>query len=114
MHDPSSKLQLILANERTFAAWIRTGLAFLAAGYAFWRFIGIDYGSLGTFLACLLIFFSAVCFIASSLHFLHVEMKVAAKESTGLPHYLLFGFSFVMVCLSLVAMVLIFFGGASS
>lgn len=98
-----AKIQLVLANERTFAAWIRTGLAFLAAGLAFEHFFQDDYGLSVPIVSTLLVLLSLTCFVFSTLHFWHLEMRVAAKECRGAPHAMLLIFSAAMVMLSLFA-----------
>ena len=53
----------LLANERTYAAWVRTGLTALAAGIAFERFIpGTLPGRNVRVIAVILILFGAGCF----------------------------------------------------
>lgn len=40
--DPDSRARTHLANERTFLAWLRTGLGMIVLGLAAAQFIGID------------------------------------------------------------------------
>lgn len=40
--DPDSRARSLLANERTFLAWVRTGLSMLTIGLAAAQFIGRD------------------------------------------------------------------------
>ena len=40
--DPDSRARTHLANERTFLAWLRTGLSLMAVGLAAARFLPVD------------------------------------------------------------------------
>ena len=40
--DPDTRARTHMANERTFLAWFRTGLAVIALGIAAAQFLGID------------------------------------------------------------------------
>ena len=40
--DPDSRARTHLANERTFLAWLRTGLGLIVLGLAAAQFIGVD------------------------------------------------------------------------
>jgi putative membrane protein len=66
----------LLANERTYAAWIRTGLAALAAGIAFERFIPgtIPFWSV-RLIAVILILYSAACFYLAFWRYRHLGAK---------------------------------------
>jgi putative membrane protein len=100
------KFQFVLANERTFAAWIRTGLAFLAAGFAFNHFVTSQDQLLVRVLSTFLVGLSATCFIFSTLHFYHLEVRVAVRQLRGVPHLMLQFFSFSMVALAIITIIL--------
>ena len=40
--DPDTRARTHMANERTFLAWVRTGLAVIALGIAAAQFLGVD------------------------------------------------------------------------
>lgn len=66
----------LLANERTYAAWIRTGLAALVAGIAFERFVPgtIPFWSVRV-IAVILILYSAACFYLAFWRYRHLGAK---------------------------------------
>lgn len=45
MSEPRVDYRFILANERTFLAWLRTGLALVAGGVALDQFVAVSSGS---------------------------------------------------------------------
>ena len=45
MSRPAVDYRFILANERTFLAWLRTGLALVAGGVALNQFVAVSSGS---------------------------------------------------------------------
>lgn len=45
MSRPAVDYRFILANERTFLAWLRTGLALVAGGVALDQFVAVSSGS---------------------------------------------------------------------
>jgi|SRR5918996_3016564 putative membrane protein len=66
----------LLANERTYAAWIRTGLAALVAGIAFERFIPGTIPSWSVrVIAVILIVYSAACFYLAFWRYRHLGMR---------------------------------------
>lgn len=66
----------LLANERTYAAWVRTGLAALVAGIAFERFVPgtIPFWSVRV-IAVILILYSAACFYLAFWRYRHLGAK---------------------------------------
>ncbi|RMF86795.1 MAG: DUF202 domain-containing protein [Nitrospirae bacterium] len=83
MDDPPDTTRLaldrtVLANERTYAAWIRTGLAALAAGLGLARLVRHVLPPWSVrLLALLLVGFGAGAFVVSAwrYHHLHVAME---------------------------------------
>ena len=89
--DPSSPTRLaedrtVLANERTYSAWVRTGLTALATGVAFDKFL------IGTMpdwtirtIAIILILFSGCAFFLAIWHYTHLGLKLRYAEIRTLP-----------------------------
>ena len=76
----------VLANERTYAAWIRTGLAALAAGLGIAKFMTglIPLWSI-LIIAAVLIGFSSVAFLLAAWRYRHVHIKVSHLEVEAVP-----------------------------
>jgi len=69
-----------LANERTFLAWIRTALAFSAAGLAVAQFLtGISAGW-RTALAVILVLMGATCSLWGLVHMTSNELAIRQRE----------------------------------
>lgn len=100
-----------LANERTFLAWIRTALGFLAAG------VGLDQLApqfatplIREVLALLLCLFSGALALYGYLRWLRNEKAMRLKED--LPYTgALMVISLVLLAVALVVMVLVFYAG---
>ncbi len=99
-----------LANERTFLAWIRTALGFLAAG------VGLDQLAPGfatplirEVLALLLCLFSGGLALYGYLRWLRNEKAMRLKEDLPYTGALLL-ISVILLAVALVVMVLVFYG----
>ena len=99
-----------LANERTFLAWIRTALGFLAAG------VGLDQLAPGfatpfvrEVLALLLCLFSGGLALYGYLRWLRNEKAMRLKEDLPYTRALLL-ISVILLTVALVVMVLVFYG----
>lgn len=71
----------VLANERTYTAWVRTGLAALAAGVAFEQFLTTampDWAIRG--IALILIVFSACAFVLAVWRYARVGMRLKEAD----------------------------------
>lgn len=100
-----------LANERTFLAWIRTALGFLAAG------VGLDQLApefatplIREVLALLLCLFSGGLALYGYLRWLANEKAMRLKEDLPYTRALLV-ISVILLVVALVVMVLVFYGG---
>ena len=100
-----------LANERTFLAWIRTALGFLAAG------VGLDQlapdfatPAIRELLALLLCLFAGVLALYGWLRWLRVEKAMRLKEDLPYTRGLLL-VSAVLTCVATVVMALVFYAG---
>ncbi len=77
--DPDSRARSLLANERTFLAWIRTGLNMLAIGLAAAQFIGrddIEGLHVVTFFSLFLAGSGVVLSILGALQFVQARRKI--------------------------------------
>ena len=87
-----------LANERTFLAWIRTALGFLAAG------VGLDQ------LALLLCLFAGGLAIYGYLRWLRNEKAMRLKEDLPYTRSLLI-ISLILTIVAIVVMALVLYAG---
>ena len=89
----------ILANERTFAAWIRTGFASLATGLGVERFMlnTIPLWSIHS-IATLLLLFSAASFILAGWRYHHLRVKLENIDVDMVPMLVI-----RIICLTLAA-----------
>ena len=95
----------ILANERTYGAWIRTGLTALAAGLGVAKFM-IDELPLWSVraIATVLMGFSAVAFLLAGWRYRHLHVKVAHLEVDAVPISVATGLSIVLAVTSIVTL----------
>ena len=100
-----------LANERTFLAWIRTALGFLAGG------IGLDQlapdfatPAMREFLALLLCLFAGGLSIYGYLRWLRNEKAMRLKEDLPYTHALL-AISVILSLVVVIVMVLLLYAG---
>lgn len=71
----------VLANERTYTAWVRTGLAALAAGVGFEKFlVGALPEPIIRAVAVILILFSFCAFFLAIWHYTHLGLKLSNAE----------------------------------
>lgn len=96
----------ILANERTYAAWIRTGLAALVAGVAFEKFlVNVMPGWGIRSIALILIAVSAVAFAVAAWRYTHLGLKRAHPDVKAIPAFLTTVTSVLLVICSLIAFI---------
>lgn len=75
-----------LANERTFLAWIRTSLAFLAGGIAIEAFTGDIFDlAIRKFLATVLLLLGMLLSAGATIRWLRVERSMRHKAPLPLP-----------------------------
>lgn len=100
-----------LANERTFLAWIRTALGFLAAGVGLDQ-LAPDFATplIRELLALLLCLFAGGLAIYGYLRWLRNEKAMRLKEDLPYTHSLLI-VGLLLLAVALTVMVLIFYGG---
>ncbi len=100
----------VLANERTYQAWLRTGLSFLAAGIGVFKFLKTDMllWTL-TFLAAVLIVFSILAFIQAAWQYNHLHLKIAHLDVDLRPAWQINLLSLILVSASLLSFFSMFF-----
>jgi len=96
----------VLANERTYTAWIRTGLASLAAGVAIEKFM-VDALPDWTIrsIAIILIIYSVIAFIIAAWRYSHLGLKLVHIDVKSIPTVVMTGASVLLICCSLLALV---------
>lgn len=96
----------VLANERTYAAWIRTGLAALAAGIAIEKFL-IDVMPVWSIrsIAVILILFSAAAFLLAAWRYTHLGIKLQVADVKAVPPFVTTGTSLILSLCSLIALI---------
>jgi putative membrane protein len=96
----------VLANERTYTAWIRTGLASLAAGIAVEKLL---YNVMAAWslrsIAFILILFSAVAFFLAAWRYTHLGIAKERSDIRTVPVIVTSGTSIVLILCSLIAIV---------
>jgi len=98
--------QLALANERTYAAWLRTGLSALAAGLAVEKFVvEVLPGWSVRLIAIVLIAVSAAAFGLAGWRFSHLGVRLEAAEVKSVPSTVTAIMSAVLVASSVVALI---------
>lgn len=96
----------VLANERTYAAWLRTGLCALAAGLAIEKFMIDVLPFWGIrIISVVLILFSGVVFALAAWRHSHLEIGRAAEDVPGIPNNAVVAVSIVLAICSLLAFV---------
>lgn len=96
----------VLANERTYAAWLRTGLAALAGGIAIEKFM-VEAMPTWTIrcIAMILITFSAVAFGLAGWRFTHLGIRLRGADVRMVPSQITTLVSVLLVGCSLLALV---------
>jgi len=95
----------VLANERTYAAWIRTGLTALAAGIAVEKLlVGIMAPWSIRGIAVILILFSGLSFAIAAWRYTHLGFKLSRADVKAVPTIVTWGASVVLVLCSLLAL----------
>jgi inner membrane protein YidH len=96
----------VLANERTYAAWIRTGLTALAAGVAIERFMAGTIPAWGVrTIAVILILVSAVAFFVAAWRYKHLGVRLGAADVKRVPAVLTTAASLLLIVCALIAVV---------
>ena len=95
----------ILANERTYAAWIRTGISALIAGLAVEKFLIEAIPIWGVHLISIaLIAFSGVAFFLASWRYRHFLVRLEDVDVAMVPLPVMRAISLVLIISALVAL----------
>ena len=95
----------VLANERTYAAWIRTGLTALVSALGIARFL-VDTMPLWSIqlIAALLILFSSAAFLTAAWRFENLHVGMAHLDVNTVPLAMIKTLSYVLAGCSLLAL----------
>ena len=97
----------VLANERTFQAWIRTGLAALVSGLGVAKFLQDDMPlPVLLIVVSILTLFSTLAFLLSAWRYSHLHLRIVHLDIDATPVWLVKSISMVLSVCSIMA-----FGG---
>ena len=103
----------ILANERTYQAWIRTGLALLLAGLGIFRFMREELPFwLLMPIAMVLVALSASAFVLAAWRYRHLHLRVARLDVDFIPLWVVLGISSILAASAALALLGLFLGMA--
>ena len=93
----------VLANERTYQAWLRTGLSFLAAGIGVFKFLKTDMLLWTvTLLATVLLVFAMLAFTQAAWRYNHLHLRVAHLDVDLRPAWQINLLSLLLISVSLL------------
>lgn len=96
----------VLANERTYSAWLRTGITALATGLGIERFLGgVIPDPVIRAISMSLLLFSIVAFALGAWRYVHVGGMLQTHRVFGAPAPLLMLISLLLAFSSLLAMI---------
>ncbi len=96
----------VLANERTFQAWIRTGLAALVSGLGVAKFLqGTMPQAVLVTVVSVLILFSTLAFLLSAWRYSHLHLRIVYLDIDATPMWLAKSISTVLAACSIIALV---------
>jgi putative membrane protein len=100
----------VLANERTYAAWLRTGIAALAAGVAIEKFMVQVLPEWGIrSIAIILIVFSGLAFGLAGWRYTHLGVKLDNIDVKMVPSIVTTLLSIFLVVCSIIALISVWF-----
>lgn len=103
----SSERTSVLANERTYAAWVRTGLTSLAAGLGIEKFFNdgsVIPNELTRIIAIVLLLTSSTCFFLAAWRYQHVGIRMVSTHVSGAPIFLMNILSAILTITALLAL----------
>ena len=96
----------VLANERTYQAWLRTGLASFGAGLGIAKFLkGSMPSPIIIIIAIILILLSAVAFLQAAWRYCHLHLHTAHLDVDAMPTWKVKIFSTVLAGCSILALI---------
>jgi putative membrane protein len=107
-HQESLERTSVLANERTYAAWVRTGLTALASGLGIEEFLGdgsVVPAGITRAISLILLASSGLCFFLAAWRYQHVGVRMVSTHVSGAPISLMIFLSTVLITVSLLALV---------
>ena len=95
----------VLANDRTYQAWIRTGLSLFASGLGVAKFLKEEM-SLWILLVIvsLLLLLSALAFLQAGWRYSHMNIKFSSLDIKTRPTWLMWIISILLASMSLLAL----------
>ncbi len=99
----------ILANERTYQAWVRTGVSTFAAGLGIEKFLKDDI-PLWVLLAIatILLSFSTVSFLQAAWRYSHLHVRMADLDLDMTPRWLIKAYSLALAGCTLLSLISLF------
>ena len=95
----------VLANERTFQAWIRTGLAALVSGLGVAKFLQDDMPlPVLLIVVSILTLFSTLAFLLSAWRYSHLHLRIVHLDIDATPVWLVKSISMVLSVCSIMAL----------
>ncbi len=96
----------VLANERTYQAWLRTGMAAFGAGLGIVKFLkGYMPSLIIIIIASLLILLSAVAFLQAAWRYCNLNVHTAHLDVNTMPTWKVKIFSAVLAGCSILALI---------
>jgi len=96
----------ILANERTYAAWVRTGLTALVTGLGVERFLGgVIPDQVIRAISMSLLSFSIMSFVIGAWRYVAVGSKIPEHKKFGTPTPIILLLSILLIIVSILAII---------
>lgn len=107
-HPDNNQLALdrtVLANDRTYQAWIRTGLALFASGLGAARFMKDDMALwVLLFVTSLLLVLSALAFLQAAWRYRHMNVRFSTLDVDTRPTWAIQLISILLASMSLLSL----------
>lgn len=96
----------ILANERTYAAWVRTGLAALVTGLGVERFLGgVIPDPVIRAISMSLLSFCVIAFLLGAWRYISVGSKIPEHKRFGTPAPVILLLTILLVLVAILAII---------